>query len=122
MSWSVNQMLENPKFITSMTRRRATQVVSTAPETEGQVTVSYDERTIYGSVQPKPGSSIDYKSEGHRHSFVIDIFTKDDLRTGNGTDVEPDVVRWKGESFKIMKVENWDEAGYIVATAENFET
>jgi len=59
--------------------------------------------------------------EGERQEIYITIYSEDPIIMGNGRDLEPDVIVWGGNSYKVAFSKPWESiAGYWFAMCRGF--
>ena len=73
--------------------------------------------TITGIIQPPTAEQLMFFPEGERREGSIVIYTKAKLFLTEGADVADEVL-WRGEKYKVIRVDRWDDYGYNVAYAE----
>ena len=112
----VSEIMSDPDFTKSITRRRATLAVAN----EGEATYTYADRCITAIVQPAKPSEVALLPEGSRLNKILSVWTACDLRAADGDATESDVLVIDGASFRVVKVEPWQTNGYVRVFAEGF--
>jgi len=69
--------------------------------------------TIAGcSLQPMGAKELELLPEGFRTKQVVKVYTPEELRTADAeAGHEADRVEYKGETFEVHSVEDWDDHG-----------
>ncbi len=70
-----------------------------------------------GIIQSPSPEQLDFLPEGERRNGTIVIYTKERLYLTEGHSVSDEVL-WRGEKYKVIHVDRWDDYGYNVAYAE----
>lgn len=84
----------------------------------GRMEVVTDETlTAVGIIQPPSSEELQFFPEGERRKGVIAIYTQTLLHLTEGEEIADDVT-WHDESYKIIRVDRWDDYGYCVAYAQ----
>lgn len=73
--------------------------------------------TAIGIVQPPSSEELQFFPEGERRKGMVAIYTQAILHLTEGEDVADDVT-WRGDEYKIVRVDRWDDYGYCVAYAQ----
>ena len=79
--------------------------------------VSDETLTAVGIIQPPSPEELQFFPEGERRKGMVAIYTQTMLHLSEGEDVA-DEVMWRGETYKLVRVERWDDYGYCVAYAQ----
>ena len=67
---------------------------------------------LLASVQPARADELQRLPEGRRTSAAIKLYSKERLRTADSPrNIQPDRVEYRGESYQVESVEDWDELG-----------
>lgn len=69
-----------------------------------------------GVVAPPQPEEMDRFPEGERRKDLKAIYTQTMLHVSDGEAVS-DKITWRGDSYKIVRVERWDDWGFCVAYA-----
>lgn len=88
---------------------------------EGTVTRSVTEQAA-GCVHPGTAETLKLLPEEVKKDACIVIYTDYALSTGTqGEDgcsfTAPDRIRWNGQAWRVVKVRNWQEFGFVQALA-----
>lgn len=70
-----------------------------------------------GIIQPPSSEELSFFPEGERRRGTIVIYTKTQLHLTDGEDIADSIV-WRSESYKIVRVDRWDDYGYCAAYAQ----
>ena len=79
------------------------------PETEELIQAT-------GNIQPATAEALQFFPEGERRRGAIVIRSKTLLHLTEGADIA-DTVTWRGEQYKIVRVDRWDDYGFCVGYA-----
>ena len=83
----------------------------------GRMLVDQDETiTAIGVIQPTSSEMLQFFPEGERRNGMITIFTQTILRESDDKKTSDDVT-WQGETYKVVRVDRWDDYGYCVGYA-----
>lgn len=104
----------DPEFLEAVTRRRP----AGAYGSDGVwVTSGYADTTIQASVQPASQAQIDLLPEGERGGgAIVAVYTTDDIRSGDGTTTDGDVIEHGGSSYRVGMVQKWPSYNLAMAT------
>ncbi len=69
-----------------------------------------------GIIVPPEAEQLDRFPEGERHRDLKAVYSKTMMHVSEG-DTVSDKITWGGSSYKIVKVERWDDWGFCVAFA-----
>ena len=69
-----------------------------------------------GNIQPANAEALQFFPEGERRRGAITIRTATLLHLTDGTDIA-DSVLWRGERYKLIRVDRWDDYGFCVGYA-----
>lgn len=84
----------------------------------GRMEIASDETlTAIGIIQPPSSEELQFFPEGERRKGMIAIYTQTMLHLSEGGDIADDVT-WRGEAYKIIRVDRWADYGYCVAYAQ----
>lgn len=84
----------------------------------GRLLVSDEETLVFtGIIQPPSSEQLAFFPEGERREGKIAIHTQSALHLSDGEDISDDVI-WRGESYKVVAVNRWNDYGFCVAYAQ----
>lgn len=85
---------------------------------QGGRTSAATEETINatGIIQPPSSETLQTFPEGERRNGMIQIHSRTFMHLSDGEDVS-DEVTWRGESYKVVRVDPWTDYGFCVAYA-----
>lgn len=114
LSPDITELLVDPELGAqpfTITRRKGKWV-------EGSNTVDSTETIkAIGIIQPPSSEEMQYFPEGERRENCIAIYSQTIMHLSSGKDFA-DSVTWRGEEYKIIRVDRWDDYGYCVAYAQ----
>lgn len=70
-----------------------------------------------GNIQPAGQEALQFFPEGERREGQIVIYTTATIYLTEG-DAISDEVEWRGESYKIIRVDRWHDWGFNIAYAQ----
>ena len=73
--------------------------------------------TATGIIQAPTPEMLVFFPEGERREGQIVVYTPTTLRLSEGKDVS-DIITWRGEDYRVVRVDRWDDYGYNVAYAQ----
>ena len=73
--------------------------------------------TAVGIIQPPSAEELQTFPEGERRKGMIAIWSKTIMHLTEGKDITDDVT-WRGEQYKVIRVDRWTDYGYCVAYAQ----
>jgi hypothetical protein len=115
---NVAELMTDTDFCRTITRRRAG---AATLANEGVETRTYADVSITAIVQPATGGDLESLPEGIALNDAIAVWTADDVRIGDDTGVESDVLVVDADSFRILKVDDWSGNGYKKVIAQRFQ-
>lgn len=115
---NVARLMTDTRFCRTFVRRRQRGTFSN----QGEYTSAYDEQTVTGIVQPATPDVLKILPEGTRLDSVRCVWSAEGLRVGDGKSFESDVLVIDGESFKVIRAEDWSANGYFEVYVEGFVT
>lgn len=84
----------------------------------GRMTVSTETTfSAIGVIVAPSAEQLAFFPEGERRKGQIVIHTTAMLHLSEGSDISDDVT-WRGDQYKLVNVERWDDYGFVVAYAE----
>ena len=88
---------------------------------EGTASRAAEERAS-GCIHPGTAEARELLPEEERHETFIVVYTDYPLSTGVPEDAGAsfagaDRIRWNGQAWRVVKVRNWQEFGYVQAWA-----
>lgn len=69
-----------------------------------------------GNIQPANAEALQFFPEGERRRGAVTIRTAEALHLTEGGGVA-DAVIWRGERYKLVRVDRWDDYGFCVGYA-----
>lgn len=117
----VSEVMVDPDFMQSATRRRGTRAFALGGE--GEIGTSYVDAAISVSIQPIQAGGVAAITallpEGQRGSGALfTVFSSSELRVDDGANGLADVVTVGARSFKIVRVDDWAGNGFYQAVGE----
>jgi hypothetical protein len=97
----------------TFTRLRPT----TTMANEGEAGDAFRSEILTGIIQPAATADAQFLPEGVRLSDVQAFFTSGDLSAGD-PDLLPDVLQYKGITYRVMHVQDFDKHGMVKALAQ----
>ena len=83
----------------------------------GELTLAAEESIqARGIIQPPSAEQLAFFPEGERREGERVIYTTAELHLSEGENVADNIL-WRGEKYKIIRVDRWDDYGYNVAYA-----
>ena len=83
----------------------------------GRLIISNEETiSAVGNIQPAGAEQLQFFPEGERQRGECVIYTTTILHTSEGESVSDDII-WRGDEYKIVRVDRWDEWGFNIAYA-----
>lgn len=73
--------------------------------------------TAVGIIQPASPEDLQLFPEGERRRGTLAIYTQTILHITEDPAIS-DEITWQGESYKVVRVDRWQEYGYCVAYAQ----
>jgi hypothetical protein len=114
---NVAELMTDPDFAETFTVKRPT---VTMVRGVGAATYAAD-RSAVGVVQPMEAHEVALLPEGERGSGeVIEVWTAEDLKAGDGKNTVGDVLVWKGKSYRVTRSEDFAQNGYRRFVATGF--
>ena len=74
------------------------------------------EITAIGNIQPPSSEQLVFFPEGERRKGERVIYTTTLLHLSEGEEVADDII-WRGEEYKVIRVDRWDDWGFNIAYA-----
>lgn len=113
----VSHVVQDARFAQSFSIQR--QVGAFASEGAFSTTTTTLRRL--GVVQPSSSHDIMQSlPEGERSGEFITVHTNEELRMGNGSTQESDVVLWRDSTYRVVSSKRWDQYGYWTVMARRF--
>lgn len=75
-----------------------------------------EEITAIGNIQPASVEQLKFFPEGEKRTGERVIYTTEALHLSEGEEVS-DSIMWRGEEYKIVRVDRWDDWGFNIAYA-----
>jgi len=72
---------------------------------------------ITGILQPPSPEQLEFFPEGEKREGQVVVYTKTHLYLTEG-DMVSDVVTWRGEDYKIVNINRWQDYGFNIAYAQ----
>ena len=82
--------------------------------------LDYTDITMVGVVQPADPAAVAMLPEGERLGNVIEVWSAAEIRTGDAAESLADMIVVDGETFRVIKSEDWSANGYSHVFAEGF--
>jgi len=73
--------------------------------------------TAVGNLQPATSEQLEFFPEGERREGQMVFYTKTTLHLTEGHEVS-DVLVWRGEEYKIINLNRWQDWGFNIAYAQ----
>jgi hypothetical protein len=110
MSINVSELLTDPDFTRTISRRRPTSSLAN----EGEATNTYGTATsVVGAVQPAKLSDVQFLPEGARLSDTMAFFTAADVSAGDGRSQLPDMLIDGTATYRVLHLEDFRNNGYV---------
>lgn len=84
--------------------------------------LDYTDTSVVGIVQPADPAAVQMLPEGERLGNVIEVWSAAELRASDAAEALSDVLVVDGQSFRVIKSEDWSANGYSHVFAEGFLT
>jgi hypothetical protein len=121
-SLDVSITLTNPQTLDTFDVQRRTQIVNSFGESK--ISVELNAR-VRGVVYPEGLDSLSRRPEAQTQAKSIVVITRFPLRgeseTVDSVNYQPDIILWHGDSFLVVRLEDWGSyaRGFVKATAES---
>lgn len=109
----ISELMTDPDFAQPFVIRR----VSGAFAGEGEFTRTETTVNASGVIQPASEDDLKMLPEGERSDSAIKVYSKTELRRGDGAGTESDVIEWLGKRYRVMQSKPWQLHGYYFAIA-----
>jgi hypothetical protein len=114
----VSELMDDDEFASVFMIRRPTVTVSV----EGDASTSYSTIRALGPVQPAKPADAQYLPAGTKIDDVINVWSKTEMRAGDGKSTTPDVLEVAGVRYRVIKLEDRGQNGFWQAWAERIVT
>lgn len=112
----VSELLRDPDLgADTFTRLRPTTTLGN----EGEASNASGTVTLTGIIQPAATTDAQFLDEGVRISDVQAFFTSGDVSVGSAGQL-PDVLEYKGLSYRVLHVQAFEKHGMVKALAQRF--
>jgi len=112
----VSELMSDPDFVRAFSIMRPTLTVAN----EGVASSTYATTQLTGIVQPASDNELKLLPEGSRLSDVIAVWSHSEIRAGDGSTIESDVILVDGKRYRVIKADPWPDAGYYKVLAEGY--
>lgn len=112
----VSELMDDPDFTKCFTVKRPK--VTLSPD--GMASTAYTQFDIAGIVQPADPDDLASLPEGTRLDDMISVWSHEIIRGADGKSRESDVLIIDGKFYRVVKVENRLDNGYIRVFAEGY--
>ena len=82
--------------------------------------LDYTDIPVVGIVQPADPDAVQMLSEGERLRNMIEVWSATELRASDAVEALSDVLVVNGQSYRVIKTEDWSANGYSHVFAEGF--